>query len=116
MGSKKSEVYLASPLTVAASAIKGELTDPEKFNIGEKMIEKIIKGKAYVLGKTLILTRSFLLNILFTARLTLKNQKSNGHFALSSVPLEQAGLPEGGKPFISGRKSSIGIFNHNWRL
>ncbi|MCX6149873.1 MAG: 3-isopropylmalate dehydratase large subunit [Ignavibacteriales bacterium] len=28
MGSKKSEVYLASPLTVAASAIKGVITDP----------------------------------------------------------------------------------------
>lgn len=31
MGSKSSQVYLASPLTVAASAITGELTDPRKF-------------------------------------------------------------------------------------
>lgn len=31
MGSKKSEVYLASPLTVAASAIKGVITDPREF-------------------------------------------------------------------------------------
>jgi 3-isopropylmalate/(R)-2-methylmalate dehydratase large subunit len=33
MGSKQSEVYLASPLTVAASAIKGEITDPREFLI-----------------------------------------------------------------------------------
>jgi 3-isopropylmalate/(R)-2-methylmalate dehydratase large subunit len=31
MGSKKSQVYLASPLTVAASAINGEITDPREF-------------------------------------------------------------------------------------
>ncbi|MFA6025879.1 MAG: aconitase family protein, partial [Ignavibacteriaceae bacterium] len=31
MGSRKSEVYLASPLTVAASAIKGVITDPREF-------------------------------------------------------------------------------------
>jgi 3-isopropylmalate/(R)-2-methylmalate dehydratase large subunit len=31
MGSKKSAVYLASPLTVAASAIKGVITDPREF-------------------------------------------------------------------------------------
>ena len=31
MGSKSSQVYLASPLTVAASAVSGEITDPRKF-------------------------------------------------------------------------------------
>jgi 3-isopropylmalate/(R)-2-methylmalate dehydratase large subunit len=31
MGSKSSQVYLASPLTVAASAITGKITDPRKF-------------------------------------------------------------------------------------
>ncbi len=31
MGSKKSEVYLASPLTVAASAVNGVITDPREF-------------------------------------------------------------------------------------
>lgn len=31
MGSKQSSVYLASPYTVAASAIEGKITDPRKF-------------------------------------------------------------------------------------
>jgi 3-isopropylmalate/(R)-2-methylmalate dehydratase large subunit len=31
MGSKSSQVYLASPLTVAASAINGSITDPREF-------------------------------------------------------------------------------------
>ncbi|KAA0000973.1 MAG: hypothetical protein FE040_01240 [Thermoplasmata archaeon] len=30
MGSRDSEVYLASPATVAASALKGEIADPRK--------------------------------------------------------------------------------------
>ena len=31
MGSREAQVYLASPLTVAASAVEGKITDPRKF-------------------------------------------------------------------------------------
>jgi len=31
MGSSKSEIYLSSPATLAASAIKGVISDPREF-------------------------------------------------------------------------------------
>jgi 3-isopropylmalate/(R)-2-methylmalate dehydratase large subunit len=44
MGSTKSAVYLASPLTVAASALTGHVTDPRDF-----ITTKIETGMAGVL-------------------------------------------------------------------
>jgi 3-isopropylmalate/(R)-2-methylmalate dehydratase large subunit len=32
MGSKNAQIYLTSPAVVAASCIKGEITDPRTFN------------------------------------------------------------------------------------
>jgi 3-isopropylmalate/(R)-2-methylmalate dehydratase large subunit len=43
MGSKQSAVYLASPLTVAASALRGFVTDPREF-----VVEPIETGVAGV--------------------------------------------------------------------
>lgn len=41
MGNKNSNVYLASPATVAHSAIRGEITDPRGVNANDKFISEI---------------------------------------------------------------------------
>lgn len=65
-------------------------------------MEKIISGKAYVLGINIDTDQIIPAEHLVYSLLDEEESKKYGHFALSSVPLSQAGLPDGGIPFISG--------------
>ncbi len=65
-------------------------------------MEKIIKGKAYVLGNNIDTDQIIPAEHLVYSLSDPEESKKYGHFALSSVPISQAGLPEGGHPFING--------------
>ncbi len=65
-------------------------------------MEKIIKGKAFVLGDNIDTDQIIPAEHLVYSLSDPEESKKYGHFALSGVPLAQAGLPEGGKPFING--------------
>jgi len=65
-------------------------------------MEKIIKGKAYVLGDNIDTDQIIPAEHLVYSLTEVEESKKYGHFALSGVPLNQAGLPDGNKPFISG--------------
>lgn len=65
-------------------------------------MEKIIKGKAYVLGDNIDTDQIIPAEHLVYSTNDPEELKKYGHFALSGVPLNQAGLPQGGVPFISG--------------
>ncbi len=65
-------------------------------------MEKIIKGKAYVLGNNIDTDQIIPAEHLVYSLTDPEEKKKYGHFALSSVPLAQAGLPDGGTPFIKG--------------
>ena len=65
-------------------------------------MEKIISGKAYVLGINIDTDQIIPAEHLVYSLTDEEESKKYGHFALSSVPLSQAGLPDGGIPFISG--------------
>lgn len=65
-------------------------------------MSNIIKGKAYVLGNNIDTDQIIPAEHLVYNMSDEEESKKYGHFALSSVPLPQAGLPEGNIPFIDG--------------
>lgn len=65
-------------------------------------MEKIIVGKVYVLGDNIDTDQIIPAEHLVYSTCDPEELKKYGHFALSSVPLEKAGLPDGGKSFITG--------------
>ena len=65
-------------------------------------MEKIIKGKAYVLGNNIDTDQIIPAEHLVYSLADEEESKMYGHFALSSVPIAEAGLPQGHIPFIDG--------------
>ncbi|MFO7446143.1 MAG: 3-isopropylmalate dehydratase [Ignavibacteriaceae bacterium] len=65
-------------------------------------MEKTIKGKAFVLGDNIDTDQIIPAEHLVYSLTDKEESKKYGHFALSGVPLSQAGLPGGGIPFING--------------
>ena len=68
-------------------------------------MEKQIIGTAYVLGTNIDTDQIIPAEHLVYSLSDPEESKKYGHFALSGVPQEQAGLPEGNIPFIAGEKS-----------
>jgi len=65
-------------------------------------MEKIIQGKAFVLGDNIDTDQIIPAEHLVYSLTDEEESKKYGQFALSGVPLNQAGLPKGGTPFVDG--------------
>jgi len=65
-------------------------------------MEKMIKGKAFVLGDNIDTDQIIPAEHLVYSLSDPEESKKYGHYALSGVPLARAGLPDGGIPFIIG--------------
>jgi len=65
-------------------------------------MQKIISGKAYVLGDNIDTDQIIPAEHLVYSLSDPQESKKYGQFALSGVPRERAGLPDGGLPFIKG--------------
>jgi len=65
-------------------------------------MEKIVKGKAFVLGDNIDTDQIIPAEHLVYSVVKPEEVKKYGHYAMSGVPLDQAGLPYGQKPFIKG--------------
>jgi len=65
-------------------------------------MNRIIRGKAYVLGDNIDTDQIIPAEHLVYSLSDPEESKKYGRFALSGVPRERAGLPDGGIPFING--------------
>jgi 3-isopropylmalate/(R)-2-methylmalate dehydratase small subunit len=65
-------------------------------------MKKKITGKAYVLGSNIDTDQIIPAEHLVYSLTDPQESKMYGHYALSGVPLAQAGLPQGTLPFIKG--------------
>lgn len=65
-------------------------------------MQKIIRGKAFVLGNNIDTDQIIPAEHLVYNMADEEESRKYGHFALSAVPLNQSGLPKGGIPFIQG--------------
>ncbi len=77
-------------------------TTIQPFNQTEKTMQKIIQGKVYVLGDNIDTDQIIPAEHLVYSLSDPKEARMYGHFALSGVPPEKAGLPQGNVPFING--------------
>lgn len=68
-------------------------------------MDKVIKGKAFVLGNNIDTDQIIPAEHLVYSLKDEEESKKYGQFAMSGVPLPQAGLPEGGIPFINGENT-----------
>ncbi len=68
-------------------------------------MEKIVKGRAFVLGNNIDTDQIIPAEHLVYSLTDPEEKKKYGHYSLSGVPLSQAGLPEGGTPFIKGEET-----------
>lgn len=68
----------------------------------ENKMNKIIEGKAYVLGDNIDTDQIIPAECLVYSLEDEEESKKYGHFALSGVPPKKAGLPDGNISFISG--------------
>ena len=66
-------------------------------------MEKIIRGKAFVLGDNIDTDQIIPAEHLVYSLKDEEESKKYGQFALSGVPIDKAGLPKGGTPFISDK-------------
>ena len=65
-------------------------------------MEKRITGKAYILGDNIDTDQIIPAEHLVYSTSDPEELKKYGHYALSSVPINEAGLHDGGKLFING--------------